>query len=177
MQKQYDEAIVCGRFQPFHNDHLRYILASLGKCRFLWIGIAKPFRRIDAQSQSHREQMESNPFTYLQRLRMIRTSLAECGVPSDTYCIIPFDFEDSQLLRESDPGCDVVLMTRTDGWSHEKQRKIESLGKEVEVLYEELNPAITGSLIRTKMREGDESWNLMVPPAVTRVIHCSNSNG
>jgi hypothetical protein len=108
---------------------------------------------------------------------MIRNSLAECGVPSDTYCIIPFDFEDSQLLRESDPGCDVVLMTRTDGWSHEKQRKIESLGKEVEVLYEELNPAITGSLIRTKMREGDESWNLMVPPAVTRVIHCSNSNG
>jgi len=30
-----------GRFQPFHNEHLDYVLRALDRCDFLWIGITQ----------------------------------------------------------------------------------------------------------------------------------------
>jgi nicotinamide mononucleotide adenylyltransferase len=32
--------VVHGRFQPFHNGHLEYVLSAKQKCDFLYVGIA-----------------------------------------------------------------------------------------------------------------------------------------
>lgn len=170
MNNIYDDAIVCGRFQPFHNDHLEYILSALVRCRFLWIGISKPWRNLDSESTSHRETSDANPFNFIERLQMIRSSLIECGVSPGCFCVIPFDFEDSQAFAQSAPQSSVVFITITDDWSNDKSAKLESRGKAVEVLYEKIEPKITGSKVRELLGNGDVAWRSMVPPAVVRFI-------
>ncbi len=34
--------VVHGRFQPFHLDHLKYALAGLTHCDYLFVGITNP---------------------------------------------------------------------------------------------------------------------------------------
>ncbi len=39
--QSFAEGCVHGRFQPFHNGHLEYVLAAQSRCAFLWVGITK----------------------------------------------------------------------------------------------------------------------------------------
>jgi len=39
--KPFKEGSAHGRFQPFHNGHLEYVLAAQKQSDFLWIGITK----------------------------------------------------------------------------------------------------------------------------------------
>lgn len=165
----YNNAIACGRFQPFHNDHLEYLLSALNQSKFLWIGITKPFANFDEENESHRQKASSNPFNFIDRLQMVRNSLLECGVPAECFCIIPFDFE-NPLIKQSMPPSDLVLVTITDNWSNEKIEKLKNLGKKVEVLFEKMNPEITGTIVREMIVEKDEDWRKLVPPAVVRYI-------
>lgn len=176
MNTLYDDAIVCGRFQPFHNDHLEYILSAMTRCRFLWIGIAKPWQNINSESHCHREGNDANPFNFIERLQMIRNSLIECGVSPSCFCIIPFDFEERGAFAQSNPPSEIVFMTKTDAWSDAKFTKLESCGKIVEILYEKLEPDITGTRIRELLASGDLSWKILVPPAVVRIIDKLNDH-
>jgi hypothetical protein len=77
------EASAHGRFQPFHNEHLEYVLAAQSLCDFLWIGITK----YDVTSTdlnplgAVRERPENNPLTFFERAHVIRESLIDAGVP------------------------------------------------------------------------------------------------
>lgn len=63
------KAVFVGRFQPFHKGHLSAILALLKKYRvIICIGSAQASRT------------DKNPFTALERERMIRASLREASV-------------------------------------------------------------------------------------------------
>lgn len=168
-------ALACGRFQPFHNDHLEYVLTALASTRFLWIGITKPFRELNNLSESHREIASSNPYNFVERYQMIRNSLIECGISLERFAIIPLDFENPVNFRESCPKDVPVYITVTEQWSLEKKRKFEQLGLQVEILFEKMNPKITGTRIRQLIETGDTSWEKFVPPAVRvyieRVCH------
>ena len=171
-------AIVCGRFQPFHNDHLKYILTALGRTEFLWIGVTKPWVDSIDGSNCHREQRQSNPYSFIDRLLMINQSLRECGIPSERFKVIPFDFESDNLLKEHDPKCEDVFMTITDDWSETKKARFEELGKNVHILYKNLNPSTTATKIREKILLKDESWKTLVPPAVVlRIDNDATENG
>src|SRR5260370_2605555 len=91
---------VHGRFQPFHNDHLEYVLAAKDRCEFLWIGITKydvtpaelsPLAR-------HRERPENNPLTYFERINVIADALLESHVERRTFGFVPFPIETPQRL-------------------------------------------------------------------------------
>jgi nicotinamide mononucleotide adenylyltransferase len=168
--KMLSSAIVCGRFQPFHNEHLKYILAAYGRARFLWIGITKPWQTIHHEALSHRETADANPYNYITRLRMVSQSLIECGISGDDFRIIPFDFEDPHKLSQCDPPCKDVFVTITDAWSQEKISKLENCGKTVSSLYENLNPEITGTNVRSLRESGSEAWKRLVPPAVVKIL-------
>lgn len=165
-----DAALACGRFQPFHNEHLRYILAALGRSNFLWIGITKPWRKILQDSPSHREMNSANPFDFITRVRMIRQALLECGVDSRKFQIIPFDFESTEKINDCDPPCKEVLVTITDEWSQVKLQKLKDIGKIVEILYENSYPKITGTAIRESILKADDIWRELVPPAVETIV-------
>jgi nicotinamide mononucleotide adenylyltransferase len=101
---------------------------------------------------------------------MIRNSLIECGISADRFCIIPFDFENLETINNYAPPSPLVMMTITDKWSEEKQSKIEAIGKQVEILFTDIDPVITGTLIRSLINSCDSSWHTLVPPAVVRII-------
>jgi nicotinamide mononucleotide adenylyltransferase len=67
---------VHGRFQPFHNEHLEYLLAAHRLCTFLWIGITKYDLDNEVSPLGRdREKPENNPLSYFERVSIITEAL------------------------------------------------------------------------------------------------------
>ena len=63
---RFPQASAHGRFLPFHNVHLEYILAAKECYEFLWIGVTK-FEILTATPLGlQRERPENNPLTYFE---------------------------------------------------------------------------------------------------------------
>src|ERR1039457_6876396 len=94
--------VVHGRFQPFHNHHLRYCEAALGRCDHLLIGITNPDRKLTAPDGADpaRSLGESNPLTYYERLVVIREGLLSTGHSSTVFDIVPFPINFPHLLSQ-----------------------------------------------------------------------------
>ena len=84
--------MVHGRFQPFHNEHLDYVLKGLARSMTLVVGVTNPdpSERIPESTSAHRHLAESNPFTFFQRTEMIIQSLIDCGINLSKISIVPF---------------------------------------------------------------------------------------
>jgi len=72
-------ALLVGRFQPFHKGHLHAVIYILERHSYLYIGVGSAL-------ESHTKR---NPFTFSERLEMIRLALEEAGISRDLYYIIP----------------------------------------------------------------------------------------
>lgn len=92
--------VIHGRFQPLHLGHMEYLLAGKARCRFLYIGITNPDPHLTAISTADetRSTRSANPFTYYERLAIIRNSMIEAGVSSDEFEIVPFPINFPYLL-------------------------------------------------------------------------------
>jgi cytidyltransferase-like protein len=164
-------ASVHGRFQPFHNGHLEYVMAALDKCDFLWIGITKfdttpsglnPLGR-------HRERAESNPLTFFERIVIISAALEEMGVKREAFGFIPFPIEEPQKLEIFLPKHVPIYTTICEEWNREKIQLLTSVGYDVRVLWE--RPKVTsGSKIREQLLTDDYTWRQSVPQATARYI-------
>ena len=90
--------MVHGRFQPFHNGHLAYVLAAAGRCERLLVGITNPdpARTIPEDADPKRHLPEANPFTYTERLLMVEESVAETRVDVPVH-VIPFPVSSPEL--------------------------------------------------------------------------------
>lgn len=161
-----------GRFQPFHNEHLDYVVAAHRKCEFLWIGITK----YDVTSTdlnplgAHRERPVNNPLTFFERVRIIRESLVDAGVEAGSFGFVPFPIETPQRLPSfisTDIPC---YTTICEQWNREKIDVLKGLGYDVRVLWERQAKAITGAAIRRDIVEGGTAWRTMVPAATVRAV-------
>jgi len=168
-------ASVHGRFQPFHNEHLEYVLAAKEKCDFLWIGITKY-----ATTPSEftplgrpRERPENNPLTYFERITIISESLVEVGLQSGSFGFVPFPIETPQRLSEFMPVTIPCLTTVCEDWNREKIRILRSYGYNVTVLWER-QKKVTGGAIREEIIRGGSSWQSLVPPATVRAVAALN---
>ena len=70
--------MIHGRFQPFHNGHLEYMRGAAERCDELWVGITNPdpARILPEASDPARHLPESNPYTYDERLLMVKAAAA-----------------------------------------------------------------------------------------------------
>jgi nicotinamide mononucleotide adenylyltransferase len=164
--------LVHGRFQPFHNDHLRYLREALCRYEKVGIGLTGVYRNrvADPDEPSHRRDPSNNPFTYLQRMEMIQDALMAEGIASERVFFLPFPIEVPELLL-SVIGPDALMLTTVrEAWNEHKVEVLKSLGYRVEVLYEDFNKAICGSVIRRMMLEGNDAWKDQVPTAVSEYI-------
>src|SRR4030042_5015193 len=93
--------IVHGRFQPFHLGHLKYALAAKKKCDLLIVGITNsdPSLTKYDKANPYRSLSISNPFTYFERLSMIKEALIEGGVKRSKFEIVPFPINKPKLLK------------------------------------------------------------------------------
>lgn len=163
--------MIHGRFQPFHNGHLEYLRAALERCQTLIIGITNPDpSQIAPEAESeHRHLPEANPFTFFQRLLMIREVIRDEGIPPERVILIPFPVNYPDRWRYYLPPGVVHYLRVFSPWERQKVERLRNYGYRVEVLQEGVAKEVEASEVRRRMASG-EDWTELVPPAVARVI-------
>lgn len=173
MKDKKRTAAVIGRFQPFHNDHLRYVLAASEKYEHLLVGITNIYGEISSANpyDADRGKRESNPFTFYERSCMVREALTEAGIPRERFEIVPFPIESPDKIRCFIPDDAVCCITVYDQWGRRKAALLREQGFEVDVLWERGSDekGISATTVRQLIADG-KPWKHMVPEAVFRYI-------
>jgi len=159
--QKYRVALFIGRFQPFHNGHLY----SYNKC----LEIAE--RVIVGVGSSNESSTESNPWSYEERVAMIRSVVGEVVeiVP------IPDNPSDSEWVR----GVEEIIEER--GYARSEVVVVSNNEWVTELMEQEGYPTyktglykreeLEGVKIREMIRGGDEGWKLRVLASVARIIN------
>ncbi|MDD3847595.1 MAG: hypothetical protein PHC90_14700 [Syntrophorhabdaceae bacterium] len=168
-----ETGVVHGRFQVFHNDHLRYVLTGLRLCRHLVVGITNPDPLLTMEEKADRERSSplANPLTYYERHIMIRGVLEEAGIGLSRFSIVPFPINLPKLYHHYVPMDAVFFLTIYDDWGNQKLAYLQKLGLKTHVL-REVTPeekGISAKDIRSRMLHG-EPWEHLVPPGVALLM-------
>ena len=160
-----------GRFQLFHNDHLRYALLAKEQCEKLIVGITSPENAslIREEVDPHRSEAASNPFTYYERFNMVKLALLGAGLKRGDFEIVPYPIERPEILYNYVPLGATSFFTIYDDWGYEKLNRLKSLGYGTVVLFDTRQKAMCSTEIRQKMVNGD-NWKQMVPEAVYQYV-------
>lgn len=165
--------VVHGRFQVFHLDHLKYVLAARERCRHLIIGITNPDPTLTREDSANpkRSSPEENPLTYFERYCIIREVMFEQGQNQADFSIVPFPVNFPELYRFYLPLDAVFYVTVYDDWGKRKLEFFHSLGLNVEILWRKPleQKGIRATEVRRRMSSGDK-WEHLVPPAAACVI-------
>ena len=165
--------VVHGRFQPLHLGHMEYLLAAKALCSFLFVGITNPDPLLTAfdSSNPHRSELDSNPFTYFERQRMIEASMRDEGISHSEFCVVPFPINFPERIKYYAPVGACYFVTIYDDWGRTKTRLLQELGLRVQVLWERpmTDRLTSGSEVRGLMRR-DGEWSHLVPPGVLRAV-------
>lgn len=165
--------LVCGRFQIFHKDHLKYVLAAAKRCEHLLVGITSPDPSMAPaeKADTNRGKETSNPCTYYERMQMVKSALKGAGVPAEKFDIIPFPIGRPELIPYYVPKEVTCFITIYDAWGDAKKERLQTLGYQVEVLWQ-VQPqekGISSSTIRKRIADGKD-WKAFVPEEVYQYI-------
>ncbi len=164
-----------GRFQLFHNDHLRYALLAKEQCKKLIVGITSPENAnlLLEEVDPHRSVTSANPFTFYERFNMIKLALLEAGLKREDFEIVPYPIERPEILYNYVPLSATSFFTIYDDWGYEKLHRLGKLGYGTNVLFDTREKAMSSTEIRQKIIDGQE-WKDMVPKAVYQYITENN---
>ncbi len=160
--------MIHGRFQPFHLGHLEYLQGAAAQCDELWVGITNPdpSRVKPEPADPLRHLPESNPYTYAERLRMVKAAAADADLEVH---VIPFPVNEPELWHAYAPEGVTQFIRHFSEWGGTKIERFRAAGYEVVVLDQGVEKEISGADVRAAMREGGD-WRALVPPGVARVI-------
>lgn len=165
--------VIHGRFQVFHNDHLKYLLAGRARCRHMIIGITSPDPMLTREDPADplRSDPYSNPLTYYERYVMVRQVLIAAGVGYSEFSIVPLPINLPELYRHYVPLDATFYLTIYDEWGKRKLELFESMGLKTEVLWTRSSDekGLTAGDIRKRMAIGDV-WEHMVPPQTAQLM-------
>lgn len=164
---------VHGRFQPFHNGHLDYVLQAFAEVDFVHIGLTQIFQPKGIEDSSARNNADSNPFTYFERSELVSAALKDHGVPQSRFAIAPFPIETPAALPQFVPTSVKCFTTIVTEWNDEKISRLESVGYEIvrlKVSPADNNRVTSGTEIRRLLRDGNGQWSRYVPTAVAQLI-------
>jgi nicotinamide-nucleotide adenylyltransferase len=127
---------VHGRFQPFHEGHLEYVLRAWQRCERLIVGVtaADPTAVWKETESPHRHEPASNPFTYFERLQMIRDTLLAEGLKARDFAIVSFPIQDPGFIGHYVPEGTTHFVRVYSRWEEEKVRRLRDEVFPVEVL-------------------------------------------
>ncbi len=167
-------AVVSGRFQVLHNQHLEYIRLAMNKSENLIIGITNqnPIIKVGTyQEDKNRTNLKNNPFTYYERYMMIKNTMLEAGYLPEQFDIVPLPIEEPDFLKNYLPIDAIHFLTIFDDWGRKKKQILEDAGFFVEVLKDRPieEKFICSTQIRDLIVRGEE-WKYLVPPAVFKYI-------
>lgn len=164
--------MIHGRFQPFHNGHLEYLRGAAEHSDEVWVGITNPdpTRIKEEPSDPLRHLPESNPYTYAERLLMVKEAAADEGI---VVHVIPFPVNEPELWSAYVPGGVTQYIRHFSEWGGTKIERLRAAGYEVVVLDEGTEKEISGADVRAAIRSGGD-WRALVPPCVARVLDGSD---
>jgi len=160
--------MIHGRFQPFHLGHLEYLRGAAARSDELWVGITNPdpARVKEEPSDPLRHLAESNPYSYAERLLMVKETARDEGI--DVH-VIPFPVNEPELWNAYVPRDAVQFIRHFSEWGGTKIDRLRDAGYAVVILDEGAEKDISGADVRAAMREGGD-WRALVPVGVARVI-------
>lgn len=163
--------MVHGRFQPFHNGHLEYLLGAYGRSSEVFVGITNPDpARIRPESSDPlRHLPESNPWSYAERLLMVKAAAADLGLDPDRLHVVPFPVNEPDLWSAYVPEGITQYLRLFSEWGGEKSERLRAAGYEVVILDQGAVKELSGADVRAAMRSGAE-WKSLVPQGVARVL-------
>jgi nicotinamide-nucleotide adenylyltransferase len=150
-------ALLIGRFQPFHNGHLHLIQTLSTNYTSIIIGVG-------SSQYSH---TPDNPFSYEERREMITRSLAAAGITNYLVVAIP-DIHDPphwvDHVRSYVSNFDVVISNNP-----ETDRLFSAQGYTVKHTPLFKREQYSGQEIRRRLAQGGR-WTTLVPPQVAAII-------
>lgn len=165
--------VIHGRFQMLHLGHMEYLLAGMSRCDFLFIGITNPDPGLTQKNHTDtkRSELAANPFTYYERLEMIKGAMLESGVNRNRFEIVPFPINFPNLLQYYVPLKATFFVTVYDEWGKHKLETITNLGVDVELMWTRtVSERLTsGSEVRSLIAEGKD-WQHLVPKSVVAYL-------
>jgi nicotinamide-nucleotide adenylyltransferase len=165
--------VIHGRFQVLHNDHMKYLMASVDHCRHLIVGItnAEPDMIREESADPQRSSALANPLTYYERYQLVRNSLIQYGVDLRDFSIVPLPISHPDRYRYYVPLDAVFFLSIYDDWGRQKKAYFESLGLKTLVLREVAlaEKGISGTDVRRRMQVG-EPWRHLVPSSVAELL-------
>lgn len=176
----HEIGVIHGRFQPLHNDHLKYLLAGRARCRHLIVGITNPdpLHTRAESADPERSRPSANPLTYYERHVMVRLALTSEGVPLTDFTIVPLPINQPELFACYVPADAVYFLSIYDDWGRRKRDRFIALGLTVEVLSERSpeEKGISATDVRRRMTDG-EPWEALVPPSTAQLMKAWNIAG
>lgn len=163
--------MVHGRFQPFHLGHLEYLRGAAGRCDEVFVGITNPdpTRIVPEPSDPLRHLPESNPWTYAERLLMVKGAADELSLDPARLHVIPFPVNEPELWPAYVPEGVTQYIRLFSEWGGTKLDRFRDAGYEVVVLDEGAEKGISGAEVREALRSGGD-WESLVPSGVAQVI-------
>lgn len=163
--------MVHGRFQPFHNGHLEYLRGAAERSEEVFVGITNPDpARIKPEpSDPLRHLPESNPYSYAERLLMVKAAAGDLALDLAHVHVIPFPVNEPELWPAYVPAGVTQYVRLFSEWGSTKLERMREAGYEVVVLDEGTEKQLSGADVRAAIREGRD-WQALVPPGVARVL-------
>jgi nicotinamide-nucleotide adenylyltransferase len=163
--------MIHGRFQPFHKGHLEYMRGAAEQSDELFVGITNPdpARVRPEASDPARHLPESNPYTYTERLLMVKAAAQDLDLELARVHVIPFPVNEPELWPAYVPQDVTQYLRLFSDWGGTKLDRLRDAGYDVVILDEGAEKEISGAAVREAMRAGGD-WESLVPPGVARVI-------
>lgn len=165
--------VIHGRFQGLHYGHMEYLLEGKKRCDFLYIGITSPDPGLTKEHETdlQRSKPEENPFTYFERMAMIKAAMIEAGISVKEFEIVPFPINLPELIKYYVPLDALFFITVYDEWGKHKMATIQDLGCKTDLMWTRTldQRFTTGKMVRKLIAAG-EPWEHLTPISVTNFI-------
>jgi len=163
--------MIHGRFQPFHNGHLEYLRGAALRSEEVFVGITNPdpARIRPEPSDPLRHLPESNPWSYAERMLMVKAAAVDLGLDLARVHPIPFPVNEPELWPAYVPAGVTQYIRLFSDWGGTKLDRLREAGYEVVVLDEGAEKEVSGAEVRAALRAG-AGWEHLVSPGVARAI-------
>ena len=170
---KYDIGVIHGRFQVFHNDHLKYLLSGKQLCRRMVIGITNPDPSLVRQETAdpNRSRLTTNPLTYYERYILIHSAMQESDIRLSELSVVPLPINRPELYKYYVPLDAVFFLSIYDDWGKKKLSYFKSLGLKTHIIRKVSleEKGISASNIRNLMIN-NQSWEHLLPKSVARLM-------
>jgi cytidyltransferase-like protein len=171
--KRAEMGVIHGRFQGLHYGHMEYLLEGKKRCNFLYIGITNPDPGMTKENIADlkRSKIEENPFTFYERMIMLRDAMIESGVNRNEFEIVPFPINYPEMIKYYVPMNALFFVTIYDEWGKHKLKTLNELGVKTDLMWTRTleERFTTGKDVR-KLIAADEEWEHLVPKSVCAYI-------